>query len=402
MTPRRRRAAPLLRARTRITAITLVCLVAVLCAGAALILNGYRRDLIDQVDDRLVSAASHVAPAASSTSSTTSSDVNYSVQAVDADGTVVFAGTPLVGLAALWVPGQPTQPHTVDTADGPLRVIVTPLRDQWIVLAQPLAPINDSIRTLRTTMAFALPLIVAGFGAVIWISVGRALRPVAVAMERERQLVIDASHELRSPLAGLRVLLETEPHDRGEQAENRRRVLNGVQRLETISDQLLDLGRAEGRSRRDVRPVDLDDVVRRTVSRLGDAPTARIDLDDVVAGQTLGVESELEGVVENLISNALRHATNTVKVTVTEDADNTLLIVDDDGDGIRAADRDRVFDRFTRLDEARARTTGGAGLGLAIVRANVEAHDGTVAVDESPLGGARFTVTLPTSTAHRT
>lgn len=102
-------------------------------------------------------------------------------------------------------------------------------------------------------------------------------------------------------------------------------------------------------------------------------------------------------VVGNLMDNAARHAGSEVRVEVTPNGRNVTVTVDDDGPGIPAADRERVFERFTRLDDGRARDQGGAGLGLAVVRAIVTRHGGTVHATASPLGGARLVVTLPTA-----
>jgi signal transduction histidine kinase len=101
--------------------------------------------------------------------------------------------------------------------------------------------------------------------------------------------------------------------------------------------------------------------------------------------------------VENLASNAAHHARTVVRFGVSEADGAVTLVVSDDGPGIPAADRSRVFDRFTRLDAARSRDDGGAGLGLAIVASIVEQHHGSVAIDDPPGGGARFTVVLPSS-----
>ncbi len=114
----------------------------------------------------------------------------------------------------------------------------------------------------------------------------------------------------------------------------------------------------------------------------------------VVAGN----ESLLVRAVANLLDNAARYAHDVVRVTVTARDEAVVIDVDDDGPGIPAGDRARVFERFTRLDTARARagaTDGGAGLGLALVRAIVDQHHGTVTADTSPLGGARLTLILP-------
>ncbi|WP_031273740.1 cell wall metabolism sensor histidine kinase WalK, partial [Curtobacterium sp. B8] len=104
----------------------------------------------------------------------------------------------------------------------------------------------------------------------------------------------------------------------------------------------------------------------------------------------------LAQLLRNLADNAARHATSTVAFELgTAGTHLAVLAVEDDGAGIADTDRERVFDRFVRLDEARARESGGSGLGLAIVRGIVEAHGGSVHVERAALGGARFVVTLP-------
>ena len=97
------------------------------------------------------------------------------------------------------------------------------------------------------------------------------------------------------------------------------------------------------------------------------------------------------------MDNAVRHADAAVALEVREVGDGVELVVEDDGTGVPEEQRERVFERFVRLDEARARDAGGSGLGLAIVKELVAAHDGTVSVSSSALGGARFTVRLPAS-----
>jgi len=108
--------------------------------------------------------------------------------------------------------------------------------------------------------------------------------------------------------------------------------------------------------------------------------------------------AQLARVVRNLADNAERHATDVVALSVAERNGHVTLAVADDGPGIPVADRIRVFERFTRLDDARARRTGGYGLGLAIVRDVVAAHGGTVVIDEGAGGGARVIVELPAAT----
>jgi signal transduction histidine kinase len=99
--------------------------------------------------------------------------------------------------------------------------------------------------------------------------------------------------------------------------------------------------------------------------------------------------------VGHLIDNAARHATTVVQVSLQTSPRVVELTVDDDGPGIDIADRDRIFERFSRLDDARTRDEGGAGLGLAVVRSTAERAGGMVTVGQAPIGGARFTVSFP-------
>ncbi len=125
----------------------------------------------------------------------------------------------------------------------------------------------------------------------------------------------------------------------------------------------------------------------------------RVDTSGLSAGQVRGDAGQLARVVRNLVDNAERHAAGAVSLTLAERAGRVLLTVADDGPGIAVADRARIFERFTRLDDARARRTGGYGIGLAIVHQVVTAHQGRVTVDDAPGGGARFVIDLPAGPA---
>ncbi|WP_431040858.1 ATP-binding protein [Streptomyces sp. P1-3] len=112
---------------------------------------------------------------------------------------------------------------------------------------------------------------------------------------------------------------------------------------------------------------------------------------------SLGRSAGLRRMLRNLADNAARYARRQVAFTLSERAGSVVLTVEDDGDGIPEAERERVFERFVRLDDARARDHGGTGLGLAIVAELVRAHGGTVAIADSGLGGARIEVVLPSA-----
>jgi signal transduction histidine kinase len=206
--------------------------------------------------------------------------------------------------------------------------------------------------------------------------------------------VSDASHELRSPVAVIRAQVEVALR-RGDEADwptVAQRVLVEDARLEQAVSELLELARTEERA--DATPVlvDLDEVVLEETARERRVP---IDTSRVLAGRVHGTSAQFARVVANLLDNACRHADVQVSVALVRQEHEVVLIVDDDGPGISVADRERVFERFTRLDEGRSRDAGGVGLGLAMVRAIVERHGGSVSVDDSPFGGARFVVRLP-------
>ena len=143
------------------------------------------------------------------------------------------------------------------------------------------------------------------------------------------------------------------------------------------------------------RPVDLDDIVLAEAARLKRRGRVTVDIGQVSAAQLVGDPMALARMVRNLVDNAERHADSTVSLALATSRGWVTLTVSDDGDGVPPADRERIFERFTRLDGARARDTGGAGLGLAIVAAVARAHGGTVRVDGENGRGARFVVSLP-------
>ncbi|MEV6979733.1 HAMP domain-containing sensor histidine kinase [Sphaerisporangium sp. NPDC051017] len=215
------------------------------------------------------------------------------------------------------------------------------------------------------------------------------------AVEVRRRFVTDASHELRTPIAGLHLQLEEarmHPEDT-ELGDLIGRALGDVDRLQAIVTDLLYLTGAEDASPDTRQRVDLPGAVRSELRGRADRLPTRLVLSDGVA--VLADPPQLARVLSNLLDNAQRHARNEVEVEVRREEKQALLTVSDDGAGIPEADRLRVFERFTRLDEARSRDHGGTGLGLAIVENVVRAHGGTIRVERSEAGGARFEVRLP-------
>ena len=311
-----------------------------------------------------------------------------------------------------------------------------------VFVAAPLRSIEHTERMLRSWLLRGAPLVLLGTIGAMWLVATRALRPVEVlrrevaavsaadlsarvsagpvddelgrlgrtmnamlerlqqASDRQKRFVSDASHELRTPLAVTRARLEVALRsERADWPAAAHDALRESGRMERLVRDLLVLASGESEVR-EARPVDLDEVVMEVVrsARLVAPPTATIDVSGVSGGRVVGSADALERVVANLVDNALRHAASIVRVSLQPSSSHAGMIelaVADDGPGVAAADRERVFERFTRLDEARDRLRGGTGLGLAIVAETVAANRGTVHVEDAPGGGARFVVRLP-------
>jgi signal transduction histidine kinase len=213
----------------------------------------------------------------------------------------------------------------------------------------------------------------------------------------QRRFLADASHELRSPLSTVIVGLEVAAADPSGQVwrETHPTMHAEAERMSELVHDLLLLAEADDTGLRlDRIDVDLDDLVDAEARRL--RALRRVGVAAQIApARVRGDARKLGQLIRNLADNAVREAREQVRLTLALEDDEALLVIEDDGDGIPPQDRERVFDRFVRLDPARERGQGGTGLGLAIVAEVVRAHGGTVRVVESPLGGARFEVRLP-------
>jgi signal transduction histidine kinase len=367
------------------------------------------------------------------------------VQILDASGSVIGASANLAGQGPVvtLAPGEWTRTRlrtTDDAFDAVVAAIGAPDRRQTVLVARSLEPVTEATAVVTGLLAVGLPLLVLVVGATAWLVIGRALRPVeimrrevdeislraldrripvpatadeiarlAVTMNRmldrlergqtrQRQFVSDTSHELRSPIAAIRQHAEVAmAHPaRTTIAELAETVLAEDLRLQRLVDDLLLLTRVdEGTLELTRREVDLDDLVFEEAARLRGASGLEVDTAAVSAGRVNGDAMGLGRVLANLAENAARHARTRVGFSLSESDAVVRLRVDDDGPGIPQHERQRVFERFVRLDAARARDAGGSGLGLAIVAELVAAHGGRTTISESPEGGARVEVILP-------
>lgn len=216
---------------------------------------------------------------------------------------------------------------------------------------------------------------------------------VEAAFARERIFVAEASHELRTPLTVIRGQLEVLAADPDPAREDvvrvERMVAAEVARMSRLVDDLLVIAAPQLR----LEEVELAPLLEDLVD--GFIPTTDRHLSlEAAAGLVVRADPDRLGqAIRNLVANAVRHSRSRVVVRAEAGADTARIVVDDDGPGIPAAERARVFDRFHRIDPAGGR---GTGLGLAIVKAVVEAQDGSVQASAAPdLGGARLTVALP-------
>jgi signal transduction histidine kinase len=221
------------------------------------------------------------------------------------------------------------------------------------------------------------------------------------AAERQRRFIADASHELRTPLAAARTDLEIalahpESTDLHETATD---LLAANQRMEHLVRDLLFLAKVDEPVPRSLAvPVDLDDIVLVETARLRGNGEVKVDIGAVGAASVMGRRDELARAVRNLLDNAERYASSLVTVELISDECQATLVIADDGPGIPADDRELIFQRFARLDDARSRDSGGTGLGLAIAKEIIDVHGGTIVIDDAPQG-ARFVVRLPSASS---
>ncbi|MEV6768691.1 HAMP domain-containing sensor histidine kinase [Nocardia sp. NPDC051030] len=240
--------------------------------------------------------------------------------------------------------------------------------------------------------------------AQLAVTMNAMLDRIQAGRDAQRRFVADASHELRSPLSTVIAALELgrDHPDFLDSATITGSVLPEAERIRYLVEDLLTLASAdESRLRVTPEDVDIDDLVAAAVTALRhNHPALRVEAR-VVAARVAGDPRALHRLIRNLADNAAAHAITRVSVAIEDAGESIRVIVDDDGPGIPVADRERVFERFVRLQDDRGRDSGGTGLGLAIVAELVRAHAGTVSIGESPYGGARFVVLLPKRFAGR-
>jgi len=469
--------------RARVTLIATLGLLVALIVGDLLLLNTLRVSLTRSVDASAKSGASEVAalinadrlpvpvPVAAGITiqvlnsagrvSDVSPDADWMVPLVSPararalanhDGTMLVHGAPFDMPSLLRV--------AVVKADG----------GHLVIAAVPFSEASGSLNVVARGLVIGTPVLFLVFAGAIWAVTGLTLRPIgalrrgaakvtatgqvsdlpvpeardevrllavtlndmlsrlAAAQQRQRALVSDTAHELRSPIASIRTQLEVAlDFPAGQDWETTARDVHAdVLRLARLAEDLLLLARLDEQAGHEAPPrgtaVDLIALCRSAACRYADtrvpvrcapaagaqlpgtadavadlpgAPGARADVPALVTGDW----ERLDRLLVNLVDNAVRYAKSAVTISVRRDGGWAELSVTDDGPGIAAADLERAFDRFARLDDARSREgeeAGGAGLGLAIVRATAQACGGTAHLEAaSPPPGLRAVVRLP-------
>jgi signal transduction histidine kinase len=446
--------------RTRMVLIGAIAITVVLTIGGAVLWWAFRAALIDEAVATNHTRARDIAMLASAEAlpeTIPATNEGELIGVLGPDGRPV-ASTPSADLrswAALRLPtlapGQSDVLHVgnvpvgdVDVTGVVARGAATPSGPVTVYVAVPTEEISETLGTATQVGLAVLPILVVLLSVGMWYLIGRTLESVETirreadaisgrhldrrvseptqhdeigrlartvnamlarlqdSVERQRRFVADAAHELRSPIASLRTQLETareskHPVDWRAVSGD---LLDETVRMQQLAEQLLLLARADAGTLEARRaPVDLDDVVDTVVERLPRDSAVNVDRSAIEPVQVTGDPLLLEQVVRNLLDNAVRHADREVRVALSRADGHAVLTVDDDGPGIPPDRRQEAFERFARLDGARDRDTGGAGLGLAITADIVRAHDGQIDVSDAPLGGARFLLRLPVATA---
>ncbi|HEX6446183.1 MAG TPA: ATP-binding protein [Streptosporangiales bacterium] len=439
--------------RARLTAAATLVIAIGAAVAATLLVVRIQGGLTNALDTTLRQRASDVASASRGDdirSGIPAGRVGEIVQVVRPDGRIYAASTNITGRGRIFrfLP-HASEHSTIRTVRGvrvgeeaeTYRVVAERAQDKRhliVYVGRPVDEIQDSVGDLITTLAIGVPVIVILLGIVGWLLVGRALQPVESlrrqvatmstsdlrlrltpsgtndelhrlaetfndllrrlhsAGRRQQQFVADAAHELRSPLAAIRTQLEVAMRhpDDPEFAAAAPDLHADVLRLSRLVDDLVQLARMDADPWLRHDPVDLEEILFVEVRQARRWARVEIGEGDIAAARVVGDPDALTRVVRNLLDNAIRHAASRVDVGLAVAGPFARLTVADDGPGIAPADRRRVFERFTRLDEARSRDAGGHGLGLAIVHEIVTVHHGDVHVEDND-PGARFVVRLP-------
>lgn len=436
--------------RARVTIGALVIFAAALAIIALIIMRLVGTTMVTEAQSNAEVQARNLAIAAELGRLRTVLDVDQAatvvLQVVTAEGEVLAASPQLTDMPAI----MSNRPGTGEGRAATVRLVplsypeadyrivgmgtTSPDGEIVVIAGVSLAQAETTLATLGRTLAVSFGIVLLTVGLLTWLVVARALRPVErirtevdaiteadlsrrvpvpehrdevhrlattmnrmldrlqASAEKQQAFIADASHELRSPLASLRTGLEVtaaHPHgmDAGEVATD---ALADIERLQALTEDLLLLTRVGATAPAKLEIFELGELAASVVDERGEKI---IIFSPGPPTPVRGNRVQISRVLTNLLDNAVRHAASQVTVHI-EPGPWARIVVADDGPGIPPADRERVFDRFVRLDDTRARTEGGTGLGLAIAREIARAHGGDLTAEDAQTG-ARFALTLP-------
>ena len=447
--------------RARVTIAASTMLAVILALGAFVLLGLVHQALLANLDSAAATRASDIASLIGTgtlpATLPAQADDNSLIQVIDSTNSVVSASANVNGEPAILAsPPQVRAAANLDVASLPVgnrslsfRVTVHPVMlssgPGWVYVATSLTQVEAATTSLAWLLALGLPILIALVGVTVFVSAGRSLKPIenirrqaesigrdlskrvpvppsrdevsrlAVTMNqmldqlqasalKQKRFIGDASHELRSPLATLRAQVEISlvERDKVDALQTLARVELQALRMSDVIEDLLYLARVdEGGHRPLDEPVDLDELVLNEVRRLEAIGGVAVHLGQLDGVRMTGSARDLARMLRNIGDNALRHARTNVWFTLTSDADRAVITIANDGPPIPEADRQRIFDRFTRLDDARSRQPGdgGSGLGLSIAQEIATVHHGHITATSvaGPEARTAFIVTLPRS-----
>jgi signal transduction histidine kinase len=427
-----------------------------LVVGSFLLLGAYRGQLIDSLDltleQQVADRAALLESGGSRSALVTVLQDEAFVWIGTTDGEVIAQGGAMFPLESP-VPAsigttvdvsllvEERKPNETERERMELRIASAETTAGDVVLAgSELETIDQMVRGLAKLFALAVPVMVVIVGALAWFITGRALQPVAAIrtqaeaisgmtltervpvpdshdeigdlavtvnqmldrLERHdraiRQFSSDASHELKSPVANIRAMVETRSSTDPTWGVARQSLVNETNRLGNLVDNLLFLASHQDGDRPQERnTVQLDELIFAEAELISETTQLRVDLSTIEPAAVEGSTADLSRLLRNLVDNAARHADERIALSLQTTPEGVRLSIADDGDGVVEQDREKIFERFTRLDEARTRDDGGTGLGLSIVAQVAQAHGASINVGDAVLGGAVFTVSFPRS-----
>ena len=440
--------------RGKITAVGTLAVAVGLLAASSAVASTLRRSLEQTMSRSLLVRAREVVVnrASGDRDLPVAGEDEAVVQVVSASGVVLaqsgnlLSVKPIVGLtpeAGTSLTKRVRGVHIRDEAEQPFRLVALGAAERGgsytVLVANNLDQVDEAVARVRFLLRAGLPFLLVLVALTIWVIVGSALRPVAairrqvaeisdgdlalrvsdpgtddeigrlaramnemlarleIAAERQARFVADASHELQSPLATILADLEVAAAHPGTipWEEAAQGVVADVHRMSELIQDLLFLARSENAGLDlETTLVDVDELVRTEVGRLRARSPGAVITSELEPIERRTQPELLGRAVRNLLDNAVRYADSEVRVVLLREASTIVLMVSDDGPGIPVDQRERIFERFARLDDSRSRETGGTGLGLAITREIVSHLGGTISIEDAG-SGTRFVLTFP-------